>query len=410
MSKLICQKCGGEISNDFGVTLFHCTNCGASIESFPTENPAAFDDVQTLVSPKSPNYNPQSNSKMTRNVLGCLGLGAILLAAVGIVGYIYWPGKNPLAKFTNQYTCTIEGEPEPATSEDYYNRARKHIESDKYEDLSGFDNGSLGVSLDNCAFGALDEALRLDPNNAKALVLRGNGYSWRDKSDLALSDFDKAIQIEPNNLLAHRFRGQIYKGKRQFDKAIEDLSKLIELSANGRNKINRFYVYEERGSCYLEKREYEAAVRDFDEAIRIQPDKNTYLLRSTAYLELGKKDLAEADSQKANEFDKPKTSPSPTNPNTAKTVSGGVLNGKAINFVQPVIPPVLKVMGARGEVKVQVIIDENGNVISALAITGKPLLWLEAQKAARALKFSPTLLSGKPVKVSGVIVFNFVAE
>ncbi len=31
MKKLICQKCGGEISNDFSNTLLFCTNCGAGL-------------------------------------------------------------------------------------------------------------------------------------------------------------------------------------------------------------------------------------------------------------------------------------------------------------------------------------------------------------------------------------------
>jgi protein TonB len=57
---------------------------------------------------------------------------------------------------------------------------------------------------------------------------------------------------------------------------------------------------------------------------------------------------------------------------------------------------------------VQVTIDESGNVISASAVSGHPLLRASAVDAARASKFSPTMLSGQAVKVTGVIVYNFV--
>jgi protein TonB len=59
---------------------------------------------------------------------------------------------------------------------------------------------------------------------------------------------------------------------------------------------------------------------------------------------------------------------------------------------------------------VQVIIDEQGNVISAHAVEGHPLLQAVSVAAARQAKFSPTLLEGEPVKVTGVIKYNFVAR
>lgn len=93
-----------------------------------------------------------------------------------------------------------------------------------------------------------------------------------------------------------------------------------------------------------------------------------------------------------------------------KTISGGVLNGKAISLPQPVYPPIAKQARASGTVVVQVLIDEEGNVVSASAVSGHPLLRAAAVNAARGAKFSPTKLSGKPVKVSGVITYNFTLE
>ncbi len=91
-------------------------------------------------------------------------------------------------------------------------------------------------------------------------------------------------------------------------------------------------------------------------------------------------------------------------------ISGGVLNGKAISLPKPAYPPIARQAHASGTVVVQVTIDENGNVISARAISGHPLLLAVSVGAARGARFSPTKLSGQPVKVTGVITYNFVAQ
>ena len=91
-----------------------------------------------------------------------------------------------------------------------------------------------------------------------------------------------------------------------------------------------------------------------------------------------------------------------------KQIVGGVLNGKAISLPKPPYPPAARAVNASGTVNVQVLIDEEGNVIGATALSGHPLLRAAAVEAAKQAKFSPTQLQGSPVKVSGVIVYNFV--
>jgi TonB family protein len=103
----------------------------------------------------------------------------------------------------------------------------------------------------------------------------------------------------------------------------------------------------------------------------------------------------------------PPPSPKPT---PRAPISGGVLNGKAISLPKPAYPAIAKAANASGAVNVQVTLDENGNVISASAVSGHPLLRQSAVSAARQAKFRPTLLSGQPVKVTGVIIYNFVAQ
>jgi len=104
----------------------------------------------------------------------------------------------------------------------------------------------------------------------------------------------------------------------------------------------------------------------------------------------------------------PPPPPPPAKKEPPKTISGGVLNGKAISLPKPPYPPAARAVRASGAVSVQVLIDESGRVVSASAASGHPLLQAAAVAAARGARFSPTLLSGQPVKVSGIITYNFV--
>lgn len=108
------------------------------------------------------------------------------------------------------------------------------------------------------------------------------------------------------------------------------------------------------------------------------------------------------------DISEPPPPPAPTPPRAP--ISGGVLNGKAISLPRPAYPPIARQAHASGQVVVQVVIDENGSVISARAVSGHPLLQAVSVAAARQARFSPTKLSGQPVKVTGVITYNFVAQ
>jgi TonB family protein len=89
-------------------------------------------------------------------------------------------------------------------------------------------------------------------------------------------------------------------------------------------------------------------------------------------------------------------------------IRGGVLNGKAIARPAPHYPSEAREAREQGVVVVSVIVDESGRVILACAISGPRKLRDASEAAAYGWRFTPTLLSGVPVKVSGIITFNFV--
>jgi protein TonB len=104
----------------------------------------------------------------------------------------------------------------------------------------------------------------------------------------------------------------------------------------------------------------------------------------------------------------PKATPTPEPKKTV--VSGGVLTGKAISKPPPAYPAIAKAARAQGTVVVQITVDESGRVISASAISGNPLLQQAAVAAVRNWRFSPTMLSGQPVKVTGTVTVNFTLQ
>jgi periplasmic protein TonB len=137
------------------------------------------------------------------------------------------------------------------------------------------------------------------------------------------------------------------------------------------------------------------------------PTANTSFERLTSTGSVEAKTVAVSTSnnvQMLNLGDEPPPPPAPT---LVKPVSGGVLNGTALSLPSPVYPESAKRMKTQGVVTVDVVLDENGKVIAAVASSGPAMLRDAAVQAAKRARFSPTKLSGMPVKVSGVINYKF---
>lgn len=105
----------------------------------------------------------------------------------------------------------------------------------------------------------------------------------------------------------------------------------------------------------------------------------------------------------------PDDPPPPQQPPVPKVIKvSRVLNSEAISLPPPSYPPIARQTRTQGTVIVQVMIDEEGKVISAKATSGNVLLVPAAQTAALRARFSPTVLGDQKVKVQGVITYNFV--
>lgn len=129
---------------------------------------------------------------------------------------------------------------------------------------------------------------------------------------------------------------------------------------------------------------------------------NVYLWKGNS------KEVVKLDSTNiTNSFALSKSDDSSRNTSFSVDKNAKPINDSSINLVRPPYPPAAKAVRASGQVNVQVTIDEDGNVVLANVVDGHALLRVASIKAVRQSKFSPTLLSGFPVKVTGVVVYNF---
>ncbi|MGZ8921515.1 MAG: energy transducer TonB [Limisphaerales bacterium] len=105
----------------------------------------------------------------------------------------------------------------------------------------------------------------------------------------------------------------------------------------------------------------------------------------------------------------PPLPPTPPKPSTLR-VSPGVIIAKVVELPKPTYPVLAKQARIQGLVNVQILVDETGKVISAQAVKGSAMLTKAAEDAARRARFTPTKLGDQPVKVQGVITYNFVLQ
>jgi len=274
-----------------------------------------------------------------------------------------------------------------------------------------------------------DQAIQQDPRKVIAYIRRGRLHSQRGDFERALADFDKAIELDagtsggieqskasskrekaPSDAdiqrdprpwfdnfrpgAAYIDRGRAYLQQADYDRAIAEFTKAIQLDPEGAS------AYNHRGVAYSSKLDFDRAISDFDKAIQFDPLlNNAHYNRGLAFSQKGDEARARADFDVEEQLF-PHGSSFPVN----------VVNGRALRLVTPNYPAIARKAQASGTVVVKVLIDEEGKVIAAKAISGHPLLLAASVEAAKNSLFSPTVLGDKPVRVEGVIQYNFVGR
>jgi tetratricopeptide (TPR) repeat protein len=139
-----------------------------------------------------------------------------------------------------------------------------------------------------------DEAIRLNPKDARAFYYRGRAYNTKENFDLAIVNFSDAIRLDPKDARCFGWRGRAYVMKGHYDQAIADCDEAIKLNSKDASS----FVW--RGKAYVVKGQHDRAISDYDEAIRLDPkDAVAFWSRSLAYYHKGDHDRAIADCNEA---------------------------------------------------------------------------------------------------------------
>ncbi|MGI9036104.1 MAG: tetratricopeptide repeat protein [Pyrinomonadaceae bacterium] len=196
-----------------------------------------------------------------------------------------------------------------------------------------------------------------------------------------------------------------------FDKAEKNFQRAVELreKLNGTDDIVTADALTRLADLYQATGEYEKAapllLRALDIKVKKLGSKNeaaddVFQRVSCTLNKLGRKD----------EADKLENKLYPPEPDDVPISHSGIVNGKAIRLITPPYPAEAKPKRVSGKVNVKVTINETGKVIHACAIDGAKELQRASESAAYLSTFSPTTINKKPVKVTGIIVYNFIAQ
>ncbi|MCA1625175.1 MAG: tetratricopeptide repeat protein [Acidobacteria bacterium] len=202
--------------------------------------------------------------------------------------------------------------------------------------------------------------------------------------------------------------GDVVGAEKKFLRAVE-----LREKVNGKESAETANSLLRLAQIYQLKGDYDKAAPLLLRALDIKTKRSVKLdeqadeIYSNAYCTLTKLNREEERIQLRERFYPKKADKDSDVENQKITINGGVVNGKALNLPAPPYPPEARLKGASGAVNVSVTIDETGKVIFACATTGAKEFHRVTEAAAYQSKFHPTTLQGKPVRVTGVIVYNF---
>ena len=141
-----------------------------------------------------------------------------------------------------------------------------------------------------------DEAIQLNPNNARAWYGRGTAYGDLKQHEQAIQDLNKALEFKQHEFMYNN-RGLAYNNLKQYERAIADFDKAIQLNPNFAT------AYYNRGLAYLKQQQYEQAIQDYNRAIQLNPnDADSYNNRGWTYYCIKKYQRALTDFDKALEI------------------------------------------------------------------------------------------------------------
>jgi tetratricopeptide (TPR) repeat protein len=111
----------------------------------------------------------------------------------------------------------------------------------------------------------IQKALKLCPDSARYLAVRGRCYLGLGENDLALADLNRSVSLSAKNPQAYYGRGEAYYMLKKYQEAFDDLSKAIQLNSN----YIEAYLFRAYACEGLEKNQ--SALFDYQQVMRLRP-------------------------------------------------------------------------------------------------------------------------------------------
>lgn len=274
----------------------------------------------------------------------------------------------------------------------------------RYEKINFFPMSSMGENItkeDIDDLGGISP-FALDPAKIDKYNFKYIGKEKIDELNLYVFDVTPKIMPSPKKTEDRLFMGRIWVDDQDLQ-IVKTKGKGVPETKNNKFPIVETYREHIDGRYWFPTYSYADDELIFDGGgslhlrMKVRYFDFTYARATLKVTEVGETDAAPSNAAKGTAASK----------DVAKPIEMGDLNAKALSMPKPKYPAEARRLHVSGRVKVQVVVDENGQVLSAKATDGPPPLRAAAEQAAQLATFAPVIQDGITVKVSGFLTYEF---
>lgn len=268
-------------------------------------------------------------------------------------------------------------------------------QGNRYEKISFFPMSSMPeVTAEDIEDLGGIEPFALEPSKVSKYDIRYVGKEKIDELSLHIFDVTPKVMPDPKKTKERLFSGRIWVDDQDLQ-IVKTKGKGVPETKN--NKFPTVETYRE----HIDGRYWFPTYSYADEELIFENGSSLHVRMKVRYMDF----TPTRATLKVTEIGEDET-PSESSTLT-KPIEGGVLNSKATFLPKAVYTEEAKRVKASGKVSVRVVVDENGKVISALALNGTAPLREAAEAAARQATFAPMVQDGITVKVAGELIYEF---
>jgi tetratricopeptide (TPR) repeat protein len=148
------------------------------------------------------------------------------------------------------------------------------------------------------ALAAYEQAIRLDPNYARAYNNKGDILYDLKRYEEALATYEQAIRLDPNYARAYNNKGVVFRHLKRYEEALATYEQAIRLDPNDAN------AYYRKGHVLERLKRYEKALAAFEQAIHLDPNNaNAYYYKGLVLERLKRYKEAEQAFSKAHQLE-----------------------------------------------------------------------------------------------------------